>query len=119
MTDAASTHAKEPEAKSTETEEKPKSRELWENTINEIIDKIKCGLRFKNHAGKEVNLRDVDKKILNSAVHFFEIVRGLAACDPTGHGRMSRGIILFAYRTSVSNARIIVSLGLTEYTKSF
>ncbi|OGM50248.1 hypothetical protein ABOM_001042 [Aspergillus bombycis] len=76
-----------------------------ENTIKEVIDKTRenfeeyqnGGLKFKKHNGEEVNVRDVAKKILNSAIHYSEIIKGIAAFDPTNHA---------------SSAWTIVSLGL-------
>ncbi|KAI9927693.1 hypothetical protein MW887_002545 [Aspergillus wentii] len=77
-----------------------------ENAIQDVIDRTKenfeayqnGGLKFKKHDGKEINVRDVAKKILNSAIHCSEIVKWIAASDPSGHA---------------SSAWAIISLGLT------
>ncbi|PIG89317.1 hypothetical protein AARAC_011037 [Aspergillus arachidicola] len=76
------------------------------NAIKEVIDRTKesfeayqnGGLKFKKYDGKEVNARDVAKKILNSAIHCSDIIKGIAAFDPSNHA---------------SSAWTIVSLGLT------
>ncbi|PWY74396.1 hypothetical protein BO70DRAFT_341273 [Aspergillus heteromorphus CBS 117.55] len=80
-----------------------------ENAIKEVIDGTKKsfeayqngGLKFKKRDGKESNVRDVAKKILNSAIECSEIVTGLAAFDPSGHA---------------SSAWTIISLGLKMAT---
>ncbi|KAE8380182.1 hypothetical protein BDV26DRAFT_290576 [Aspergillus bertholletiae] len=82
-----------------------------ENVIQEVIDRTKesfeafqnGGLKFKKYDGKEVNVRDVAKKILNSATRCSEIIKGIAAFDPSNHA---------------SNAWAIVSLGLTMVKNS-
>lgn len=66
-----------------------------ENAIKEVIDRTKesfkayqnGGLKFKKYDGKEVNVRDVAKKILNSAIHCSDIIKGIAAFDPSNHGK--------------------------------
>ena len=66
-----------------------------DNAIKEVIDRTKesfeayqnGGLKFKKYDGKEVNVRDVVKKILNSAIHCSDIIKGIAAFDPSNHGK--------------------------------
>ncbi|KNG82575.1 hypothetical protein ANOM_009752 [Aspergillus nomiae NRRL 13137] len=77
-----------------------------ENAIKEVIDSTKesfkayqnGGLKFKKYNGEEVNVREVAKRILDSAIHCSEIIKGIAAFDPTNHA---------------SSVWTIVSLGLT------
>lgn len=65
------------------------------NAIKEVIDRTKesfeeyqsGGLKFKTFDGKEVNVRDVSKKILNSAIHCSDMIKGIAAFDPSNHGK--------------------------------
>ena len=65
-----------------------------ENAIKEVIDSTKesfkayqnGGLKFKKYNGEEVNVREVAKRILDSAIHCSEIIKGIAAFDPTNHG---------------------------------
>ncbi|KAK6823452.1 hypothetical protein RU639_005823 [Aspergillus parasiticus] len=72
-----------------------------ENAIKEVIDRTKesfeayqnGGLKFKKYDGKEVNVRDVAKKILNSAIHCSDIIKGIAAFDPSNHASSAWGIV--------------------------
>ncbi|KAE8314660.1 hypothetical protein BDV41DRAFT_563510 [Aspergillus transmontanensis] len=72
-----------------------------EHAIKEVIDRTKesfeayqnGGLKFKKYDGKEVNVRDVAKKILNSAIHCSDIIKGIAAFDPSNHASSAWGIV--------------------------
>ncbi|QMW44579.1 hypothetical protein G4B11_007999 [Aspergillus flavus] len=72
-----------------------------ENAIKEVIDRTKesfkayqnGGLKFKKYDGKEVNVRDVAQKILNSAIHCSDIIKGIAAFDPSNHASSAWGIV--------------------------
>ncbi|KAJ1716558.1 hypothetical protein NYO67_1217 [Aspergillus flavus] len=71
------------------------------NAIKEVIDRTtesfkayqNGGLKFKKYDGKEVNVRDVAKKILNSAIHCSDIIKGIAAFDPSNHASSAWGIV--------------------------
>ncbi|KAB8264124.1 hypothetical protein BDV32DRAFT_145903 [Aspergillus pseudonomiae] len=66
-----------------------------ENAIEEVINRTKesfeayqnGGLKFKKYNGKEVNVREVAKRILDSVIHCSEIIKGIAAFDPTHHDK--------------------------------
>ncbi|KAE8347803.1 hypothetical protein BDV24DRAFT_157280 [Aspergillus arachidicola] len=71
------------------------------NAIKEVIDRTKesfeayqnGGLKFKKYDGREVNVRDVAKKILNSAIHCSDIIKGIATFDPSNHASSAWGIV--------------------------
>ncbi|GAB1197530.1 hypothetical protein APSETT444_006826 [Aspergillus pseudonomiae] len=66
-----------------------------ENAIEEVVIRTKesfeayqnGGLKFKKYNGEEVNVREVAKRILDSVIHCSEIIKGIAAFDPTHHDK--------------------------------
>ncbi|KAE8423305.1 hypothetical protein BDV36DRAFT_307716 [Aspergillus pseudocaelatus] len=71
------------------------------NAIEEVINSTKVsfeayqngGLKFKKYDGKEVNVHDVARKILMSAIQCSDIIKGLAAFDPSNHASSAWGIV--------------------------
>ncbi|KAE8359699.1 hypothetical protein BDV27DRAFT_162381 [Aspergillus caelatus] len=71
------------------------------NAIEEVINSTKVsfeayqngGLKFKKYDGKEVNVHDVARKILMLAIQCSDIIKGLAAFDPSNHASSAWGIV--------------------------
>ncbi|KAH8425514.1 ATP-binding protein [Aspergillus melleus] len=71
--------------------------------IQEVISKTEesfkkynsGGFKIKTQSGKEVNVRDMTKNILNSAMHCSDIVKGIVAFDATSYASSAWTIISF------------------------
>ncbi|KAL4968453.1 uncharacterized protein BDV14DRAFT_196758 [Aspergillus stella-maris] len=82
-----------------------------EPAIQEVIARTKeafqeyqnAALKFKKYQGEEINVRDVAGKILNSAIHCSEIIKGVAALDPSGHAASAWGIVSFGLMMTKNN----------------
>ncbi|KAL4952024.1 hypothetical protein BDW69DRAFT_29203 [Aspergillus filifer] len=82
-----------------------------ESAIQKVIDRTKetfqeyqnAALKIKKYNGKEINVRDVAEKILNSAIHCSEIVKAVAAFDPSGHAGNAWGAVLFGLTMTKNN----------------
>ncbi|KAL4795224.1 hypothetical protein BDV19DRAFT_389361 [Aspergillus venezuelensis] len=84
---------------------------LPESVIQEVINRTEetfkayqnAALKFKKYNGKEINVRDVAGKILKSAIHCSEIVKGVASFDPSGHAASAWGIVSFGLMMTKNN----------------